>query len=118
MFLILGILGFNFDSLVLCWAILASCWSLLGPSWGPLGAWPHVGPSWDHLGTILGPSWGPHRLSWDDLGGPSGRRRRCKDEQSESAENIRFPKGMGRFLLLWALLGGLLEASWSVLEAS
>ena len=45
MFLILGILGFNFDSLVLCWAILASCWSLLGPSWGQLGlSWGHLGP--------------------------------------------------------------------------
>ena len=44
-FLILGLVGFNFDYLVQCWAILASSWSVLGPSWGQLGlSWGHLGP--------------------------------------------------------------------------
>ena len=69
MFLILGLLGFNFDSFVLCWVILASCRSLLGSSWVPLGPpWGQLGPSWRLLGTILGASWASLGPSWALMG--------------------------------------------------
>ena len=98
----------------------------VGLSWGPLGALlGHLGGPRGRLRALLGrlgapfgPSWGPHRTSWDDFGGPSGRFRRCQDNKTECAKNVRFPKGMGRFFLLGALSAVLRGHSWAVLEAS
>ena len=48
----------------------------LGPSWNHLGTiLGHFGPSWGHLGPILGPSWasfGHLGPSWGHLGGLEG----------------------------------------------
>ena len=105
-----------------------------GPLEGALGSllvrlgasWAVLEPSW----AVLGPSWGPLGPSWGDLGGLFCRLRRCLDQRSEYAKNVRFTKGMGRFLPLAGPLGGLLGrlggllghlgailwVSWAVLE--
>ena len=73
MFLTLGLLGFNFDSLQLCWAILAPLGAVLGPSWAVLGAsWAVFGPPLDASWAILGRSWGPLGPSWS-VGKPKRR---------------------------------------------
>ena len=54
MFLALGLLGFNFDYLALCWAILGRLGAVLGLSWGLLG--PVLVPRGAFLGR-LGVSW-------------------------------------------------------------
>ena len=86
-------------------SLLRAFWGHLGPLWGDLGAlWAVLGSSW----AVLRPSGGPLRPSWGDIGGPSGRLGRCEDPKSGYAKNVRFPKGMGRFLLLRGSLNGLL----------
>ena len=99
--------------------------SMLGPTWAHVGS---KKPSWAVLEAsraVLEPSWavlgpfrGPLGPSWGGLGGLLGRRGRCESRRGEYAKNVRFPKGMGRFLPLGALLGRLLGASWVVLTAS
>ena len=98
---------------------------LLGPSWAVFGAlWAVLGPS----RAALGPSSGLQGPSWDDHGGPLGRLGRCEDEKGEFAKNVRFPKGMTRFVPLGALsavlwehtsavigpFGAVLKPSWTV----
>ncbi len=76
-----------------------ACWGSLGPSWGPIGpSWASRGPSWSSFGGLLG-----------RLGNPLGRLGRDDSPTGEHTKNIRFPTGMGRFLLLGALLWCLLE---------
>ena len=73
----------------------------LGTFLGRLGGL--LGASWAVLGRSLGPLW------------PVGD---CDDQAREDAENVRFTKGMGRFLPLEGPLGGLLRPSSGHLRPS
>ena len=86
--------------------LLGQSWGSLGPSRGPLGpSWALFRPSWNPLGGLLG-----------RLGSLLGRRGRCENPRSEYAKNVRFPKGMGRFLPRGGPLGGLLGRLGGVLS--
>ena len=72
-----------------------------------------MGLSW----AVFEPSWGPLGPSWGDLGGLLDRLGRCESRRGGYVKNIRFPKGMGRFLPFGALWGRRLGTSWGVLKA-
>eukprot|EP00959_Pyramimonas_sp_CCMP1952_P001201 23965-Pyramimonas_sp.AAC.1 len=68
--------------------------------------WAFLGRSWavfELFRRCLGPSWG-------DLGGLD-RLERCGRRRGGYVKHARFPKGMGRFLLVGALLGRRLGTS-------
>ena len=95
-------------------ALLEAFGGLCAPSWAVLGlSWAVLEPSW----AILWPSWGPPGLSWGDLGTLLGRLGRRESSRCEYAKNVRFPKGMGRFLCLGAFLEGRLGGLSGCLKA-
>ena len=88
--------------------------AVLGPSWAVLGvSWAFLGRSW----AVFERSWGPLGPSWGDLGGFLDRLGRCESRRGGYVKSIRFPKGMGPFLLVGAFLGRRLGISWGVLTA-
>jgi len=70
------------------WAPLGASWAALGPSWAPLGALLGC------LGALLGACWVVMGRSW----GPLGPSWPLRDQQNESAKNVRFLIGMRRFV--------------------
>ena len=119
------------------WALSGRYWRPLGRSWDDLGGilgtlGPELGASWE----LLGPSWERLERSWGGLGGilsaleaiwgTSGELlaafcRSCDFHCFFSMEILIFSRSRGLF---WRHLGalrgilGLLEGSWSVLNAS
>ena len=129
-------------------SVLVSRGTILGASCAvleaPLAA--ILGPSCCHLGRLLGSSWGPLAPFGRPLGafegpvggllgrlaallgllgrfgailGPRGQSSRLlRAKKLICLKNICFPKGLGRFLLVRAFLGVLLEPCWGVLGDS
>eukprot|EP00959_Pyramimonas_sp_CCMP1952_P371640 7782359-Pyramimonas_sp.AAC.1 len=62
--------------------------------------------------ALLRPFLGPVGPSGGVLGGLSGSFAGCEPPSVAYANNVRFSKGTGRFLLVGALLEGLLRLFW------